>query len=247
MMDYHSLVNCDLDTKSRVKTLICLYWKCISSNCFKTFQPLRATQFFIENAPSATASRSVCYQHSRTEEVNASLLQQVSNLQAQAQEIVEALGQSPTFPASSCAALLPSPSGDYWIRASNGSAVFLRCGVDFSCGGITGGWTRVIEQDYNNGDPCPSGFTQRMDSSLITCVPEDDSSTGCFSAEYDVLGLTYSNVCGKVICYQFGTPEAFSRFHIITNSLLLWSTSEGKLTRSVSRNSPGAPRHSPRS
>ena len=52
-----------------------------------------------------------------------------------------------TFPATSCASIhlfSPSlPSGDYWIRAFNGSAVSVYCDMTRSCGNITGGWMRV--------------------------------------------------------------------------------------------------------
>ena len=46
----------------------------------------------------------------------------------------------------SCAALPPSsPSGYYWVRASNGSDVRVYCDMTLSCDNITGGWMRVAE------------------------------------------------------------------------------------------------------
>ncbi len=47
---------------------------------------------------------------------------------------------------SSCAALPPfSPSGYYWVRASNGSAVPVYCDMTRWCVGVTGGWMRVAQ------------------------------------------------------------------------------------------------------
>ena len=50
-----------------------------------------------------------------------------------------------TDPAPSCRDLLPySPSGYYWVRASNGSVVRVYCDMTLLCGNITGGWMRVL-------------------------------------------------------------------------------------------------------
>jgi fluoride ion exporter CrcB/FEX len=85
------------------------------------------------------------------------------------------LGQSKALPASSCAALKDnlgsSPSGHYWVRASNGSAVRVYCDMTRLCGGVTGGWTRVFEVDMTNSShQCPRGFRQRTDAKKRTCV-----------------------------------------------------------------------------
>ena len=158
----------------------------------------------------------------RIEQVNISLLQQVNEVQTQAQETVdglEALGELPTFPASSCAAILSSlPSGFYYLRASNGSAVRVYCDMTLSCGGVTGGWARVVDVDFNDSsNACPSGFREDIDANLRTCVKGDDTATGCNSIDYSTSNITYSSVCGKVIAYQLGTPEAFSRFIVISS------------------------------
>ena len=65
-------------------------------------------------------------------------------------------------PAASCSALpTSSPSGYYWIRSSNGSAVQVYCDMDRVCGcSGTGGWTRVAF--LNMTDPnqqCPGAWT----------------------------------------------------------------------------------------
>ena len=117
----------------------------------------------------------------------------------------------PSFPAPSCAALLPSsPSGYYWVRASNGSAVRVYCDMTRSCGGVTGGWMRVAELDMTNSShQCPGGLRESTDSNKRTCVRDSDSP-GCSSVTFSSATLQYSRVCGKIIGYQYGTTDAFN-------------------------------------
>ena len=98
------------------------------------------------------------------------------------------IGQLVELPASSCATLLPTtPSGYYWVSASNGSAVRVYCDMTRSCGGVTGGWVRVGYLDMTNSShQCPSGFTEHSDSKIRTCR-RTDTSAGCGSVLMDVL------------------------------------------------------------
>ena len=156
------------------------------------------------------------------EQVNISLLEQVNKVQTQAQETVdnlEVLGELPTFPASSCAAILSSqPSDFYYVRNFiNGSAVRVYCDMTLSCGGVTGGWMRVVDVDFNDSSiACPSGFREDIDSDIRTCVKGEDAG-GCTSIQYSASDVIYSSVCGKVIAYQLGTIEAFSRLITISS------------------------------
>ena len=69
-------------------------------------------------------------------------------------------GRHANLPAPSCAALPPSsPSGNYWVRASNGSPVRVYCDMTRSCGGVTGGWMKVAELDMTiSSQECPSSL-----------------------------------------------------------------------------------------
>ena len=118
-------------------------------------------------------------------------------------------GQFQINPAISCAALPPSsPSGYYWVRASNGSAVSVYCDMTRSCGGVTGGWMRVAELDMTNcNHQCPSGLIERNDLSKRTCVPV--STNDCSSVSIP-MSNGYSKVCGKIIAYQVGSPNTFA-------------------------------------
>ena len=159
----------------------------------------------------------------RTQQVNISLSDQVNDMLDQIQQVVadlEALGRLETFPAPTCAAIHPSlPSGHYLIRASDGSTVSMFCDMSLNCSGVVGGWTRVVDLDFrdNASDPCPGSLINRTDSDIRTCVAPDSLMSGCASVEHSVSGITYSSVCGKIIGYQIGSPEAFTSSIFLTS------------------------------
>ena len=160
-------------------------------------------------------SQQLLQMDNRTQQLNISINQQVNDLQIQTLQIRDVLvrpGQYQVFPSPSCAALPPSsPSGYYWVRVSNGSAVRVYCDMTRSCGGVTGGWTRVAELDMTNSShQCPSGFRQHTDSNIRTCV-SPSSSRGCSSDIVDTVSIGYTRVCGRIIGYQIGATNAFLR------------------------------------
>ena len=126
-------------------------------------------------------------------------------------------GLHSSFPAISCAAILQfapfSPSGHYWIKSSNGSAVCVYCDMTRSCGNITGGWMRVASLDMrDNSSQCPSGLRQGDSCNPErTCEIGTNSPTGkCSSNSYTSHGLHYSHVCGMIRAYQVRSPDAFA-------------------------------------
>ena len=129
-----------------------------------------------------------------TEMMYRRLSQNISVLEYRAEqlsgEILKLSGVFSELPASSCAALLPTtPSGYYWVSASNGSAVRVYCDMTRSCGGVTGGWVRVGYLDMTNSShQCPSGFTEYSDSNIRTCR-KADTSAGCWSGVSAKAGL----------------------------------------------------------
>ena len=113
-------------------------------------------------------------------------------------------------PITSCATLSStSPSGHYWIRASNGSAAHTYCDMDISCGGVTGGWRRVAELDLaDTNQSCPgnlrlqiNSFGNRSCSSLLR---------GCSSIPIATAPWQYSEVCGRITGYQLGSAGSFN-------------------------------------
>ena len=87
-------------------------------------------------------------------------------------------GLLPSVPATSCLQVSLYPSGYYWVRASDGSAVRVYCDMSRSCGGVTGGWMRVAHLDFNDtSTSCPSGLRERVDSGIRTCGIESSGAS----------------------------------------------------------------------
>ncbi len=127
---------------------------------------------------------------------------------------IAVLGQSQILPAPSCAGILfinsSSSSGYYWVTSSNGSAVRVYCDMTRSCGGITGGWTRVASLDMrDNSTQCPSGLRENSFGGTIRTCVNRNSSGSCSSDTFPTYNLPYSNICGQIRAYQFGSTDAF--------------------------------------
>ena len=176
--------------------------------------------------------------HNRTQSDSDILLhQQLHNQIEQLSNDTELLknnlvGQIPFYPTTSCAALPPSyPSGYYWVRASNGSAVSVYCDMTLSCGGVTGGWMRVLELDMTNSrHQCPSGLMERNDSPNIRTCVRNEFLGGCSSVELSTANIQYTTVCGRIKAYQFGQVDDFESTNI--NSAYVDGVS---LTRGIPR------------
>ena len=129
------------------------------------------------------------------------LSQQNQQLNSSTQLLLSVLegpeGNFPFYPAVSCAALPPSsPSGYYWVMASNGSAVRVYCDMITSCG--DGDWMRVACLDISNASTSfPSGLQERVDSGIRTCGIES-SEAACPSVMLSTSGVEYTKVCGKI-------------------------------------------------
>ena len=81
--------------------------------------------------------------------------------------------------------------------------------VDVSryCG--SGAWTRIVHIDMTNtSQHCPGTFRE-YSSPVRTCGRRSTSSASCDSATFSVNGAQYNRVCGRVIAYQIGSPDAF--------------------------------------
>ena len=138
------------------------------------------------------------------------------SLDSKVNNIIQSLtGQYSNLPADSCSLVLQSnpssPSGHYWIRSSNGSAVRVYCDMTRSCGNITGGWMRVASLNWSNESlPCPNGFKERNDSGIRTCGINSIANGSCPSLIFETYSTVYSRVCGKINGYQVGSTDAFA-------------------------------------
>ena len=61
--------------------------------------------------------------------------------------------------------------------------------------------------NIENGNSCPTGWKQVF-SPVKACRAISDNP-GCYSAHFDNSKFSYQHICGKVIGYQKGTPDAY--------------------------------------
>ena len=159
----------------------------------------------IQRAVNATIERAM-------EDISTEIGQLVAPLLAQLKHL-QLPGKTASHPGTSCKEiqeLKPStPSGYYWITASDESTVHMYCDMNRTCGGIRGGWMRVASIDMTNSrQQCPNGLKTITKSSKRLCGMELDGA-GCSSTVFQVHGIKYTHVCGKVIGYQDKTTDAF--------------------------------------
>ena len=82
--------------------------------------------------------------------------------------------------------------------------------VQLHCG--AGEWHRVAH--LNMSDPtesCPSTWVEYTSDGIRACTRATSPGGSCSGTVYPLNNHLYSKVCGRVIGYQFGSPDAFSR------------------------------------
>ena len=69
---------------------------------------------------------------------------------------------------------------------------------------------RVADIDMTREkENCPTGFREVTSSGKRMC---GGRGGGCVSTSFSSHGFEYSRVCGRIIGYQFGRPEAFQSY-----------------------------------
>ena len=131
-------------------------------------------------------------------------------------DILENPGQYHYYPVASCATVLffapSSPSGLYWVRSSNGSAVHVYCDMTRLCGNTIGGWMKVIELDMtDNSTQCPSDL-RLNDNNLRTCGINSSDTLSRSSTTFNLSGIRYSSVHGMIRAYGCGSPDGFNAY-----------------------------------
>ena len=75
--------------------------------------------------------------------------------------------------------------------------------------GSGGGWTRLAYLDMSDATVnCPSGFRLYQSGGVRACGRPTSSVGSCQSVQFPSNGISYSQVCGKVVGYQYGSPDA---------------------------------------
>ena len=63
----------------------------------------------------------------------------------------------------------------------------------------------------NSSHTCPAGL-KLLTTPKRLCAKKIDAG-GCSSATFDLHGIQYTRVCGKIIGYQQGSPDAFASYY----------------------------------
>ena len=108
--------------------------------------------------------------------------------------------------------LLPdAASGYYNITLANGSIASVYCNME-GCDG-EGGWTRVAY--LNMSDPlqqCPTELRLYAQGGVRACGRQESIDASCYSVNHSTNGISYSQVCGRAVGYQWAGPHAFSPY-----------------------------------
>ena len=91
-----------------------------------------------------------------------------------------------------------SPSGYYYVNSRN-----IYCNMGELCG-QDGGWTRIAYLDMTEN--CPSGLQELITGGIRVCRREGTAG-GCRSNIFQTNGISYSQICGKVVGYQKGSTD----------------------------------------
>ena len=113
----------------------------------------------------------------------------------------------------------PDSSSDYYtIVDTNGRRRHVYCEMEQLCG--SSGWMRVAYLNMTDpSEECPRGFRLYNQNGVRACGRPASSSGGCLSSvQFPTYGVPYSEVCGRVTGYQYGSPNAFKFPNVGINS-----------------------------
>ena len=105
-----------------------------------------------------------------------------------------------------------SPSGVYVLAlASDQQTCTYKayCNMDQLCG--SAGWRRIAYLDMSDAtQSCPSGLTLYQFGGVRACGRPESNVGSCASVQFPSNNISYSQVCGRVVGYQYDSPEAIS-------------------------------------
>ena len=111
------------------------------------------------------------------------------------------------FPATTCEEIKkrwPDSASGYYTIGGNRAY----CNMEELCGS-GGGWTRLAYLDMTDSTQnCPSGFRLYQSGGVRACGRVISSVGSCVSVQFPSNGISYSQVCGRVVGYQWGSTDA---------------------------------------
>ena len=121
------------------------------------------------------------------------------------------VGRYEDFPVNSCADIPANcPSDYYWVGVTGSEEprrVYCTTNTQ-CCHGNEGKWMRIGYLNMTDPDQqCPRRWREVVDP-IRSCRREHTQFSN--NVFYSSMGTNFTRVCGRVIAYQYGTPEAFS-------------------------------------
>ena len=101
-----------------------------------------------------------------------------------------------------------APSGYYTITKYNGTTQRVYCDMEHFCGSEISGWTRVAYLDMSDSQRCPNELSLYNVDGVRACGRRFSLVGSCDNVTFSTNGTSYSQVCGRVIGYQFGTTDS---------------------------------------
>ena len=96
-----------------------------------------------------------------------------------------------------------SPSGVYLLATTSNRTQNTYCHMEKLCGS-GGGWTRIAYLDMTDPtEDCPSGFKLYQSGGVRACGRLNPETESCASVQFPSNGISYSQVCGRVLGYQY--------------------------------------------
>uniref|UniRef100_A0A1X7STG9 Fibrinogen C-terminal domain-containing protein n=1 Tax=Amphimedon queenslandica TaxID=400682 RepID=A0A1X7STG9_AMPQE len=106
-----------------------------------------------------------------------------------------------------------SPSGVYLLETATNGTQNIYCNMEELCGS-GGGWTRLAYLDMTDSiENCPSGFKLYQSGGVRACGRATSSEGSCASVKFPSNGISYSQVCGRVVGYQYASTDAVLDVH----------------------------------
>ena len=137
------------------------------------------------------------------EDISAENKGTINNILVKVDDVLETLNSSLVSSCQDIKNKQPnSPSGYYH---TNRELVYCEMGELCS---TEGGWTRLAYLDMTDSTvDCPPGFMLDETAGIRSCG-RPDGGGGCPSIKFPSNGISYSEVCGRVVGYQYGSPDA---------------------------------------
>ena len=101
----------------------------------------------------------------------------------------------------------PHSISGYYLIGCKKEPMYVYCHMEELCSS-GGGWTRIAYLDMSDStEVCPPGFKLYQSGGLRACGRQSSNSAGCQSVKFPSYG-NYSQVCGRLLGYQYGSPNA---------------------------------------